>query len=282
MNALLLLTTLVCLSMQSVFRKIYAGRTGGGGVYTYTVIAGAGTLLFFIATSKGFVWDARIIPYAVIFAISYIVAGVFGLKAIATGSLSLTSLVTNCSLILPTFYGLIFLSEESSVFLYAGIILLIAALVMVNKTGETTPVTGKWLLFVSVAFIGNGMCSISQKAQQDAFAGAGKNELMIIALAIVVVVNFVFVLLTERKNLVSYVKKGWLNGLLGGAFNGVVNLFVMFLVGRLPASVVFPLISGGGIVLTYIISRVFYKEKLSRQQTIGFMLGIASIVLLNL
>lgn len=282
MNAVLLLITLVCMSMKSVFSKIYTGRTDGKGVYTYTVLAGIGTLLFFVVTSKGLVWDLKIVPYAVVFAISYIVAGLFGFKAIATGSLSLTSLVINCSLVLPTFYGLIFLNEEGGVFLYGGIILLIAALVMVNKSSESTPVTGKWLLFVSLAFLGNGMCSISQKAQQDAFSGAGKNELMIIALAIVVVVNSIFALLTERNQIMTYVKKGWLNGFLGGAFNGVVNLFVMFLVGRMPASVVFPLISGGGIVLTHIISKVFYKENLSRQQTIGFILGIASIVLLNL
>lgn len=282
MNAVLLLITLVCMSMKSVFNKIYTGRTDGKGVYTYTVLAGIGTLLFFVVTSKGLVWDLKIVPYAVVFAISYIVAGSFGFKAIATGSLSLTSLVINCSLVLPTFYGLIFLNEEGGVFLYGGIILLIAALVMVNKSSESTPVTGKWLLFVSLAFLGNGMCSISQKAQQDAFSGAGKNELMIIALAIVVVVNSIFALLTERNQIMTYVKKGWLNGFLGGAFNGVVNLFVMFLVGRMPASVVFPLISGGGIVLTHIISKVFYKENLSRQQTIGFILGIASIVLLNL
>lgn len=282
MNAVLLLITLVCMSMKSVFSKIYTGRTDGKGVYTYTVLAGIGTLLFFVVTSKGLVWDLKIVPYAVVFAISYIVAGLFGFKAIATGSLSLTSLVINCSLVLPTFYGLIFLNEEGGVFLYGGIILLIAALVMVNKSSESAPVTGKWLLFVSLAFLGNGMCSISQKAQQDAFSGAGKNELMIIALAIVVVVNSIFALLTERNQIMTYVKKGWLNGFLGGAFNGVVNLFVMFLVGRMPASVVFPLISGGGIVLTHIISKMFYKENLSRQQTIGFILGIASIVLLNL
>ena len=281
MNAVLLLITLVCMSMKSVFSKIYTGRTDGKGVYTYTVLAGIGTLLFFVVTSKGLVWDLKIVPYAVVFAISYIVAGLFGFKAIATGSLSLTSLVINCSLVLPTFYGLIFLNEEGGVFLYGGIILLIAALVMVNKSSESAPVTGKWLLFVSLAFLGNGMCSISQKAQQDAFSGAGKNELMIIALAIVVV-NSIFALLTERNQIMTYVKKGWLNGFLGGAFNGVVNLFVMFLVGRMPASVVFPLISGGGIVLTHIISKMFYKENLSRQQTIGFILGIASIVLLNL
>ena len=282
MNAVLLLITLVCMSMKSVFSKIYTGRTDGKGVYTYTVLAGIGTLLFFVVTSKGLVWDLKIVPYAVVFAISYIVAGLFGFKAIATGSLSLTSLVINCSLVLPTFYGLIFLNEEGGVFLYGGIILLIAALVMVNKSSESAPVTGKWLLFVSLAFLGNGMCSISQKAQQDAFSGAGKNELMIIALAIVVVVNSIFALLTERNQIMTYVKKGWLNGFLGGAFNGVVNLFVMFLVGRMPASVVFPLISGGGIVFTHIISKMFYKENLSRQQTIGFILGIASIVLLNL
>ena len=47
-------------------------------------------------------------------------------------------------------------------------------------------------------------------------------------------------------------------------------------------SLMFPLISAGGIVLTWIISLFFYKEKLTLKQNIGMVLGVISIVFLNL
>jgi multidrug transporter EmrE-like cation transporter len=47
-------------------------------------------------------------------------------------------------------------------------------------------------------------------------------------------------------------------------------------------SVMFPVISAGGIVISFIISLVLYKEKFSIMQYIGLILGITSIVLLNL
>ena len=46
-------------------------------------------------------------------------------------------------------------------------------------------ITWKWILYVLLAFLGNGACSTVQVLQQRTFAGAYKNELMIMALLIV-------------------------------------------------------------------------------------------------
>ena len=68
----------------------------------------------------------------------------------------------------------------------------------------------------------------------------------------------------------------WLN-----IHNGAANLFVMILA-KMPASPVYPLISGGSIILTWIIARFFYKEKLTVYQNIGLVLGIGAVAFLNL
>lgn len=62
----------------------------------------------------------------------------------------------------------------------------------------------------------------------------------------------------------------------------MVNLFVMILTGLMPVSLMYPLISAGGIIVTYIVSKFFYKESLTKAQLIGFILGIGSVVLLNM
>lgn len=56
----------------------------------------------------------------------------------------------------------------------------------------------------------------------------------------------------------------------------------MILSNTVPASVMFPFIAAGGIIATALVSMFVYKEKLSTQQKIGFVLGILAIVALNM
>jgi multidrug transporter EmrE-like cation transporter len=50
----------------------------------------------------------------------------------------------------------------------------------------------------------------------------------------------------------------------------------------LPVSILFPCVSGGGMIITYVVSRVLFKEKMTRAQTVGFFVSVASVVFLNL
>ena len=67
-----------------------------------------------------------------------------------------------------------------------------------------------------------------------------------------------------------------------GSANVIVNLLVMVLQGLMPVSVLFPLISAGGIIVTYILAKVIYHEKLSRMQKIGYAIGVLAVVFLNI
>ena len=70
---------------------------------------------------------------------------------------------------------------------------------------------------------------------------------------------------------------------LNGIANALVNLLVMVLVSKgMAASIMFPVISGGGIVLTTLVAIFIYKEKLSVNQYIGLLLGTVSVVLMNI
>jgi multidrug transporter EmrE-like cation transporter len=71
--------------------------------------------------------------------------------------------------------------------------------------------------------------------------------------------------------------------MLCGAANGAVNLFVILLsTNKMNPSLMFPLISAGGIVITSLVSIFVYKEKLSLLQYIGVVMGIGAIVFMNL
>lgn len=284
MNYFLLILVTLGVSIQQICKKAYNKKTGGGA-FTFSTATSLIALLFFIGTSKGeFNFPPELLWYSISFAVCFCLAAVCSFLAISTGSLSLTSLFTQYSLLIPTVYGLLFLGESASAFLLLGIVLLLISVIFVNfeSKGEKKQITLKWLVLVFLAFVGNGSCSAIQKVQQINFNGLYKNELMIVALSIVTLSLFIISLLAERKSITFNIKKGCMLFLIAGLANGLVNFLVLVLSSKMPASVMFPVISAGGIVTTALVSIFVYKERLSKYQTIGLILGTISIIALNL
>ena len=293
MSALYIILIIIGISAQSVLKKGYSKKSEGQGVFVFSAVSVLTACLFFVLKSGfKFNYHPEILPYAIGFAAAFCMATLFGFLAIITGPLSLTSLATSYSLLIPTFWGIIFDGDETSVWLYLGLVLLAASLVLINlkdkpkenlgSTDGEVKITLKWAVFVLIALVTNGACSTIQPAQSRAFEGKYDSIFMIIALAIVFVVLAAFALVKERREILPSMRSGALLMVVCGLTNGLVNLLVMLASPLVNNSVFFPLISAGGIVLTWIISVTLYKEKLSMKQNIGLVLGIASIVFLNL
>lgn len=284
MNSIFLILTILGISTQGVTTKFYGQKTNGKGSYWFNVVSRFFALLFFVATASNLSFDWGFVPYSLGFGLFYGLGAVFSFLAIRTGALSLTSLITSYSLMLPTAYGLIFLHDPISKGFLPGLVLLLVSLFLINRNSQSKgePISWKWVLFVSLAFLGNGGCSIAQAMQQRAFSGAYKSEFMIVALLFVVVVLFILSFASERKEIVPCNKKGWWLAAICGIANGIVNLLVMILQGKMPVAVLFPLVSAGGLVLTFFLSKYLYKETLSKRQLAGFFLGVCSVILLNL
>ena len=280
-NVLYLIAIIVGVSGQSILKKPYTQKNGGNGVYFFTALVSAAAMVFFAVTSSQLQFNSAFVPYAVGFAAAYAISSIFGVLAIAYGSLSLTSLCTSYSLLIPTAYGLLLLRDPVGPGLIPGLVLLMLSLFLINKTDSKARLSAKWMICVAISFVGNGMCSVVQKMQQVAFDGAYKNEFMIVALALVTAIMLIMSVWKERRGIKQYVQTGWRWGSLCGLLNGVVNLFVMILSGRMPVSLMFPLISAGGLVLTYAASKILYKEALTKAQFVGFLLGLAAIIFLN-
>lgn len=280
---ILLIIIIFASSMQNVSQKEYNIKTNGGA-FAFSAGSTLFAALFFVISSGGklnFTSDTLI--YSAFFGITYAFAVIGAFLAIKTGPLSFTSLICSFSMIIPTFYGLFFLDEKVSVSFIIGISLLLVSLALINaeKKGDERKITAKWILFVIIGFLGNGMCTVAQKMQQDAFSGSFKSEFMIVALLFVFVSFALISFFTERKQLSeSFKGSKWF--IMRGLLNGLVNLLVMVLSARMNVSLMFPLISVGGLILTFAISRLVYKENFSSKQYIGFALGVLAVITLNL
>ena len=282
-NALMLCAVSFGIFAQNVLKKQYNLKTKGGGAFVFSAFSVLVACLFFVVSGGfRFSFTAGVLPYAIGFAAAYGSAVVASFLAIRTGPLSLTSLITSYSLIIPTFWGLLFLNEKVSVFFWVGFGLLMISLFLIRARSGEKKFHPAWLVFITLAFVGNGMASAVQTSQQRAFDGAFKNELMIVALLMVAALLLPLSAIFEKKQFLPSVKKGWPLILICGLTNAAVNLLVMLLVARMRAALMFPIISAAGILLTWGASRFVYKEILTRRQNLAMVFGIISVVLMNL
>ena len=171
MAALLTASVIGC-TIQQIAKKAYNKKIEGG-TFTFTSLSILFALTVFIAIAVfngTFNFNSEILPYAIGFAVAYGSASIGSFLAIGTGPLSITSLIVQYSLIIPTIYGLI-TGDKPSPYLYIGLGLLFVSLFLVNieKKGEEKKISFKWIIFLLLAFFGNGLCSTVQKAQQDVF-----------------------------------------------------------------------------------------------------------------
>ncbi len=291
--------TALTATVQNIFKQKFKEKCVGSA-FLFSAMTSLAAMCFFIAVNSDWYYSSSLLLPSFLFAISYAAATVFSVLAIATGPLALSSLIVSCSLLIPSMYGIFVqglylktmtVEEALSPTLIAGIILLIVTLVLVNhqkKNDDGTTegkVSLKWLIFVILSFLGNGMCSTVQAAKQDFYGNEGNNVFMIIALAIVIVILLIcsFAIKNQRITIKETLKKGWLLALLCGIANGLTNFFVIYLNSKnLPASILFPVVSGGGLLLIFLWSVLVKREKFTAVQYIGYALGVISIVLLNI
>lgn len=281
-NTLYLVLIIIGISGQNVAKKPYTQKFNRKGSYFFIFLSSLSALAFFLFLTPKMQFQPELLPYSIAFALAYAVSSIFTILAIAYGSLSLSSLIVAYSLLIPTLYGIIFLNDPIGIGFFPGLAFLVISLFLINKTNDKAAINTKWVICAALAFVGNGMCTVIQKMQQLRFDGAYKSEFMIFALAIVCLVVLTASLFTERKHIPTYAASGWYLAVIVGLFNGMVNLLVMILSARMPISLMFPLISAGGLIVTYIISKFCYKEPLTTIQFIGFLLGITAVVFLNI
>ena len=285
MNYVILAIASLTLTSQNICQRKYNDHSGVGA-FLFSGMISFFAMMFFIAVNRDWSYSAELLIPSSLFALFYSGAMLFMVLGIKYGSLAKTSLIGSCSLLLPSLYGIIMLGDPISPTLIIGTVFLLAALVMVNyqKSSSEEKISVKWIICVTLLFICNGMCTIVQKSKQIIYGEASNNVFMIVALAMVTVIMLILSLVfkDERRKTKISLRYGWLWAIFCGLANGITNFLIIYLNPRIPASVMFPVISGVGMTLIFLYSLFIRREKFNARQTVGFFVGIASIILLNL
>ena len=214
MDYFLLAVTAFCCGGYYIVGGLYGRRGGRSDPFVYVLFQAAAVLLFFLAYNGfRFTWDGATLLLALFFGVCYLTCSACTLLAVKYGEVSLTSLLIQYSLLLPAFFGVIVYGDKTGVFFYAGIALLAASMLMINRKKPSEGTLKKksalilWAAFAGAALLANGACMILQTYQQRLRSGGFKAEFMISAMVIVIIAN-IAVLIFRRDGLKEKIKRG--------------------------------------------------------------------------
>lgn len=208
------------------------------------------------------------------------------LKAMERGPWAYTSVIISLSTLIPALSGLLFWSERIFWPQAAGMALLVGCLVLsVDHKPDRKKASLQWLLYSLAAFVCTGMIGVMQKWHQSSDARAEMNAFLVVAFLVSFVYSAVSWGIGRRRNGAAAGKalRSWLPaGLLvgGGVCAALNNKLNLFLSGVMDSAVFFPLVNGGGLVLTAVAAVLLFRERLAPRQWAGLSLGILSVVFL--
>lgn len=210
---------------------------------------------------------------------------IFNIRALDTGPLSYTTVICALSSVLPTLCGAVFWDETIAPIQWAGILLMLFCMVLsVEKQGNEKGKSVRWLVYCGVTFLCTGAVGILQKWHQNTVYRDELTPFLIIAFAFSALTSFAGLLSERKKSMAADAQpqKGIpiIGALLcaGGVCAALNNKWNLYLSGVMDSAVFFPVVNGGGLVLTSLAAFLLFRESLSGKQRVGMLLGILSVV----
>lgn len=213
---------------------------------------------------------------------------IFFLMALTTqrSGLSVVSVATKMSVVIPILFGLLYYKESLGLFKGIGIILALVAVYLTsikNKHGIT--IQKKNLIYPLLVFLGSGIIDTGIKFLEEAFVAPQDVAIFSSVLFFAAgSMGLLALLIQKLKGTLHFEAKS----ILGGIALGIPNFFSLYcLVGALrsdlmESSGIFTVNNIGIVMLSTFVAILAFKEKLIPKNWVGIALAIASIVLIAL
>ena len=220
--------------------------------------------------------------YSAMFALLIALCGtsymLLGFRIMKTGGMAVYALfLMTGGMLLPYLFGVIWLDEMFSAVRVVGLLLLVAAVVLMNRVENS--ISGRQILLCAAVFVINGLVSILSKLHQIGAAHAAVNSMTFVSYmgaAKFLICGVMLLLLRKSHGGFVFPGKSSLLLILCSALIGGGS-YVLQLIGaaNLPATVLYPLVTGGSIICSALFGLLFFGEKLSRRQIISVALCMA-------
>lgn len=289
MNYLLLFISMTACLVYELLKKSYTKRYENT-FYQYLFVVATSFVAIIVFSCFGFKKASSFtIWLGIAFGCATLIQLVAFLSALKNGPLSYTSIITAFSTVIPVLAGCIFWKEKISVLQIIGMVLMcVSILLSVLKNEKGKKANKSWYVYCVILFVCTGSIGVMQKIHQKSDYAGQSNMFLLVAFLCSLCLSSVISFATYKKNKTVCEKTTspvWVFIVIAFvcgiccAFNNKLNLY---LTGQINGAILFPLLNGGGAVLTTTFSVLLFKEKLSVKQWIGAFIGIAAIVLLCL
>ena len=297
----IILLAVFCFAGQFAFTKLYEGavkQTTVTSLVMLVVTSLIGTLLYLFIGGFRVEFSSISAFWAVLFALVMIPYYMIGIKVLSLGSLAIYSMFMMLGgMLVPFFYGVCFLRESVSVTQVIGTVLLTGFIILqaISQSDSNTTNGGKQstrtkMLFFALClaiFFLNGLTGVIAKAHQINNGAVDEVSFTVISCALTAIFSLILLALEfirdrkekSRQVMTTFkVKPMWIMALIGvTAYTG--NFLHLLAANDVPASVQFPLVSGGVIVLSALVSALFFKEKISKKEWISVVGAFVSTFL---
>lgn len=291
---LLLVVNLLVKTAMTLFCKVYSKNTkefqGASSLFNLvqcTVILLTWGILYFADYS----FDASVLWYALLFGVLYFFGNIGYMLAIKNGPLFLSNLFLNLSSVSLVVWGFFFWNAKVNALVIFALVLVVLSVFLcmykkkdAENTGENREkITLKWVVFMIMAFVGNAGVGIVSRTQQIAYNGQHGSMLMFYGTMIAVVVAVVDFVRVDKTGLKTIEKKQNAYPILAGVTNFAVNLIgLYFATTPLSTNIIYPVLGVGCLMLVTICSKFMFKEKMTKLQWVGILIGAVAIALLSI
>ncbi|WP_375324717.1 EamA family transporter [Flagellimonas sp. GZD32] len=206
-------------------------------------------------------------------------------KTSQVAGVSVASVATKMSLVIPVLLGMLLYNERLSFIEVAGIVLALTAVYLVSAKGKGLHVDRKHLILPFLVFLGSGVIDASIKYFEEVHLS--DHEIPIFSSMIFGFAALSGLFFIAFKSNKSEMKLN-LKNILGGVALGIPNYFsIYFLIQALrsdllSSAAVFTINNVAIVMLSTLVGILLFKEKLSAKNWGGVAIAILSIILVAL
>lgn len=245
-----------------------------------------GIILIFLVSGGFETFSYYTLFLGIILGFAHVGCIVFVMKAYSVGPFSYTTIITSLSCVIPALSGLVF-GETVALVQYIGILFMIVCLVLSTEKTEDDnkkKKSAKWFMFTIISTLSSGVVGIVQKTHQSIPLCKNEMPLLLISSFFVATVISFIELKCKKKDMVipkESKNKLWILPIITGLFFAFPHTINLFLVGKVPSVIVFPLVNLCPLIVIMLTGIVVFKEKLTKRQWIGVVFGILSTIFVS-
>ena len=197
---------------------------------------------------------------------------------------SVASVATKMSFVIPVILGLILYSEKLSFLKSAGIILALAAVYFASVKDTPRAIQRKALLLPIMVFLGSGIIDASIKYMEENHVSV--NEFPIFSATVFGAAACTGILFILLRSIDKPLKLNFRN-VLGGIALGIPNFFSIFFLLRalqneaLNSASIFTINNVAIVMFSTLLGIVLFKEKISTKNWAGIALAVISIMMVT-